>query len=223
MARGHTRSARAPLDPGTEFNLRQLADECNVSRAAVTAVVVDLASREPAVSKRARATLDAWRTGSATAWRDLTLPTAAAETLTLTLGAWTPEPPPTPVPFHRDGYGVASGWTFNDDAVIAATRGVWRSKLPAGPARIVGFRYGLPVAHLWGEKWARDTTDPKRVYASKCFVSRHGRWVDVVTGSDLGPLDSEDQAVEEALKKLVVYPPGTQNPVSWLAKTGHRK
>lgn len=212
-----TKSARFRLDPGTEVDLAALATACHVTVSAAAAVAVDQANANPVVSARAQGTLDAWRNGSAVDWRALALPTCT-RTLTLSMGAWTPETNPA-LPFTRAGIGVAANFRFNDSAVVASTRALWRGALPSGSARIVAFRYGAPVAHLWGNQWSRFGD---RIWASECWVAHPTGWVDADTGIVQGQLDAEDQAVEKALLATVVYPSASRNPVSWLTKAGVR-
>ena len=212
-------ASKIGVDVGTAVDAKQLADGLGVSPAALVQVALDAQHPLVEVRERAQKTLDAWRSGTALAWKDLVLPDGAAPCLTVTLGAWQDEL--LSEPFPRAGHGVAAHWTFNGPAEVAAARGFWRGVVPGGAesCRIVAFRYGLPVAHLWAHALAYEQG---RLWAEACWVARDGGWYSADDGALVTNLDKADMAVAAALADLVVYPSPSRNPVSWLVQ-GRRK
>lgn len=217
---GTSRSSRFSLDPGVEVTLGELAAQAHVSLPALAAVLSDMATQDVRVSQRAQIVLTAWRSGTAQSWQALQLPATDAAALTVSLGRFVPEEPGS-VPFTRDGFGCPAGWIFNDQTVIASTRGVWAARLPKEGAWIVAQSYGSIPCVIWGKEWQR--TEGGRVWASKVLIPDHQTqtWMSE-NNRPAGPINDADRAFIIAARDLVVYPPATQNPVSWLKKDGTR-
>lgn len=211
--------SRIRLEPETEAYIREQSEAWNVTPAVAMALVVQAQSPDPTAARRAQSTLAAIGNGTATPWRDLTLPPSSSWTLTLSMGAWVDEPSAPGDPISRLGHGIRPSWRFNSPEVVAAVRAYWAAKPPSEPFRIVGFRLGLPVAHLWADSIAYSED---RIYADKCLVEQSGVWIDADSGTVVGNLDAEDLAVSQALSGLIVVPSKSRNPVAWVKPSGTR-
>ncbi|MGP3708946.1 hypothetical protein [Gordonia paraffinivorans] len=211
--------SRIRLDADVDSALHEQSDAWEVLPAVAVALAVQAQSPDPMTARRAQSVLDAISGGTAVPWRDLRLPPSSSWTLTLSMGGWVDSPSVPGDPISRAGHGVRSTWRFNTPEVVAAVRAYWAAKPPTEPFRIVAFRLGLPVAHLWAESTA-DWGD--RIYADKCLVEQSGVWVDADTGAAVRNLDIEDRVVSEALRGLIVVPSRSRNPVSWIKPEGMR-
>lgn len=211
--------SRIRLDPDTEATIKEQSASWGVLPATAVALAVQAQSPDPVAAGRAQSVLAAIAGGSAIPWRALTLPMTATWTLTLSMGGWVDSPSGPADPISRTGYGIATNWGFNDANVVASVRGYWSASPPTSPFRIVGFRLGLPVAHLWADAVAHDGS---QIYVSSCLVEHHGNWVDADTGVAVRTLDTEDRAVSQALNGLIVVPSKSSNPVSWIKPSGVR-
>lgn len=211
--------SRIRLDPDIDAYIHERSARWDVLPAVAVALAVQAQSPDPVTAQRAQTTLAAISGGTATPWRDLTLPPGSSWTLTLSMGGWVDEPSAPGDPIARLGYGVRTSWRFNSPEVVAAVRAYWAAKPPNEPFRIVAFRLGLPVAHLWADSIAYSEG---RIYADKCLVEQSGVWVDADTGTAVGNLDAEDLAVSQALSGLIVVPSKSRNPVAWVKPSGTR-
>lgn len=211
--------SRIRLDPDVDVALHEQSQAWEVLPAVAVALALQAQSSDPVTAHRAQSVLDAISGGTASPWRTLTLPPASSWTLTLSMGGWVDQPSAPGDPISRAGHGIRPAWRFNTQEVVAAVRGYWAAKPPSEPFRIVAFRLGLPVAHLWADSVS---TCGDRIYVDRCLVEQSGVWVNADTGAAVRNLDIEDRAVSDGLRNLVVVPSRSRNPVSWLKPEGMR-
>lgn len=210
-------SKRHALDRGTEIEFDAMAAQWNVTVAAAADAVLGRGHANPAVAQRAAETTAAWDSGSAVPWAQLQLPASSMRTLTPSLGAWVREP--ITAPFARDGYGVPQNWEFGSDQVAGSARGLWNAALPRVATRIAPFRYGRAVGHFIGSDWQ---LDGRYIYAGTILAARNGRWIDVDTTADRGPLSDSDREIDAALRSVICYPNPSRNPIKWSRPDGMR-
>ncbi|MFC6013374.1 hypothetical protein [Nocardia lasii] len=211
--------SRLQLDADAEQQMRVQAEDWGVTPAVAVALAVQAQSASPTVAQRAVVTLRALGTGTAVPWKELSLPTSTAPTLTLSMGAWVDGPSKPGDPISRRGHGVKPDWVFNAPEVVRSVRAYWSAAPTVGTFRIVAFRLGLPVAHLWADSYA---IHGDRIFVDKCLVADSGGWVDADAGVVVAALDTEDIAVDQLLANLIVTPSKSRNPVSWLDVRGRR-
>lgn len=211
-------SKRHALDPDTENKLAAKASQWGVTVAAAVDALLCKDHANPVVAQRATETTAAWASGAAVAWADLKLPASSMRTLTPALGGWVSEQMLTP--FARAGYGIPEDWEFGSDAVAGSARGFWNAAFPKAPTRIAPFRYGRAVGHLVGSDWQRDARG--YIYAGTVLAAREGRWIDVDTAADRGPLSVSDQEMDAVLRSVICYPNPSRNPIKWSRADGMR-
>lgn len=211
-------SKRHALDRGTELELAAKASQWRVTVAAAADALLGKDHANPAVAQRANETTAAWDSGAAVRWAELELPASSMRTLTPALGGWVPER--MTAPFARDGYGIPQDWEFGSDDAAGSARGFWNAAFPKVATRIAPFRYGRAVGHFIGSDWQRDARG--YIYAGTVLAAREGRWIDVDTADDRGPLSASDREVDAALRSAICYPNPSRNPIKWSRADGMR-
>lgn len=218
-----TTSPRPPVDSDTVDLALAYAATLGIPATSWMGAAIESQVGDAVISARAQRELDAWTTGTAVPIPDLVLPTAAAETLVLSLRPWVDDE--ISEPYRRAGYGVRAGELGR--VVAPSARGLWnvqpRDHTAKGAesdgVRVVAFRRGLPVLHAWGKNWtAEDDAVRPRRWAKAFYVAdaAAGRWVDVDTDEGGPDWDDVDQAVDDYLGDLVVIGRWNRNGVNWV-------
>lgn len=219
-----TTSPRPAIEPDAVELAEELGARWGVTAVEVFAALVEQHSSDPVVAAGATARLTALQTGTAVPLEHLVLPVSQRRPVLLWRGgAWVDEAIHSPFP--RAGYGLRPG--ERDRACVSTARGFHRTNPAERVARtggtgdgvrIIVHRYGQPVAHLWGKHWApldASEKNPRR-WAQTVYVADGGAWVDADTGGSGPAWDSDDAAVDNMLKTLVIAGAYNRNPVRWI-------